>query len=1049
MIDKFRIVILENNPTDIELIEHELKGSGLNFISRTVQSEKEYLKALFEFAPDIILSDYDLPQFDGAEALKIAKEHRPEIPFILVTGAVGEDRAIEILIGGATDYVMKNRLSRLYPAVLRALTEAEEYKIRIQAEAERDLLLQQLESRVQARTAELEAEVERRRAAEERYRKIFDGAVEGIYQTTREGLILRANPALARMFGFSSPREMIDSVMDLGRQIYVDPDDRERMMTLVKHDNVEGFEAEVYRKDKSRFWMSINMHAVRDEAGNILCFEGTIIDITERKKAEAALRESEERFRSAFDKGAVPMTIAALDSRLIFVNAAFSKMLGYSEAELAEMSFFKITHPDDIAANQAGLAPVIRGEKDSFRMEKRYIRKDGRVIWADMSTSSVRDANGKPLYYVTYVQDTTERKLAEQALRESEEKYRQLVDSAPDAVIVHREGRFLYANALALKLYGAETLEQLRSKTVLDLIHPGYRDTVSERMKRVEAGQSVELKETAVVRFDGRVVPVESVASMMINYEGEPAIQVTIRDITERKRAEEAVRASTKKTETVLASITDMYVSYDNEWRFADLNPVAEKLMGKTREELVGKVLWEVFPQLRESEIHEHYLKAVRDKSTKSFEAYSPVTKHWHEFYLYPADDGLSVYLRDISDRKQMEEALRKSKDELEIKVQGRTHQLSEANKALLAEIDTSRRIAEELQKSEEAYRLLVELNPVGVYTLIDDPHTMQTKRLHCNEAHLRILGYASLQEWLAESTSVVFHSETNFKNFREHLLKDGKVINYKVRLRRRDGKAIWVLMNATARDYGGKILIESIMTDITSQKRIEERLRSAQNKLRAMASEIVLADERSRQHLATELHDTVLQTLGAAKMRSELLNQYIPEEGAAHYSELQNLLRKSIAQSRLIMSEMSPPVLYELGFVPALEWLTEQMKSQHDLAVNFETTEKGPQQLAHEVRVLLFQATRELLMNVAKHAKADSAVVKLSGNANHVKIEVIDKGAGFDTKQAFRTDISSGGFGLFSIRERLRHFGGELKIRSKPGEGTRVGMAAPRIIEK
>ena len=146
---------------------------------------------------------------------------------------------------------------------------------------------------------------------------------------------------------------------------------------------------------------------------------------------------------------------------------------------------------------------------------------------------------------------------------------------------------------------------------------------------------------------------------MLDQYEGCPAMLITIvRDITERKRAEEAVRASTKKTETVLASITDMYVSYDNKWRFVDLNPLAEKLMGKTRQELIGKVLWEVFPQLKKSEIHEHYLKAVRDKSTESFEAYSPVTKHWHEFYLYPAEDGLSVYLRDITDRKRTEELI-------------------------------------------------------------------------------------------------------------------------------------------------------------------------------------------------------------------------------------------------------------------------------------------------------------------------------------------------------------------------------------------------------
>ncbi|MCE5201843.1 MAG: PAS domain S-box protein, partial [Synergistaceae bacterium] len=460
--------------------------------------------------------------------------------------------------------------------------------------------------------------------SEESLNAIFNAAAQAIFLMNTSGIILAMNAFLSERIGHK-PSEM------LGRCIYdflpadVAASRRARVQEVIR----TGRMIRIEDQSEGR-WFDSTIYPIIDGEGRVTRLAVFANDITEHKKAKEALRESEERFRSAFDKGAIPMTLAALDSRLLFVNAAFSKMLGYSEAELAEMSFFKITHPDDIAANQAGLAPVIRGEKDSFRMEKRYIRKDSRIIWADMSTSSVRDANGKPLYYVTYVQDTTERKLAEQALRESERRYRMLVDSAPDAVIVHREGRFLYSNALALKLYGAETLEQLQSKTVLDLVHPKYRETVSERMKRVEAGESVELKETAVVRFDGQVVPIESVASMMINYEGEPAVQVTIRDITERKRAEEVVRASTKKTETVLASITDMYVSYDNEWRFVDLNPVAEKLIGRTRQELIGKVLWEVFPQLRESEIHEHYLKAVRDKCTSSFEAYSPATGHWH-----------------------------------------------------------------------------------------------------------------------------------------------------------------------------------------------------------------------------------------------------------------------------------------------------------------------------------------------------------------------------------------------------------------------------------
>ena len=158
-------------------------------------------------------------------------------------------------------------------------------------------------------------------------------------------------------------------------------------------------------------------------------------------------------------------------------------------------------------------------------------------------------------------------------------------------------------------------------------------------------------------------------------------------------------------------------------------------------------------------------------------------------------------------------------------------------------------------------------------------------------------------------------------------------------------------------------------------------------------------------------------------------------------------MLSQSVTQARLIMSEMSPPVLYELGFVPALEWLTEQIETQHGIAIDFKSS-NGAQPLVHEIQVLLFQATRELLMNVVKHAKAGSATVKVSGNKNKVRVEVIDNGVGFDKYITFRPDSNSG-FGLFSIRERLRHLGGKLNIQSEPGKGTRVILTAPRTTGK
>jgi len=518
-----------------------------------------------------------------------------------------------------------------------------------------------------------------------------------------------------------------------------------------------------------------------------------------------------------------------------------------------------------------------------------------------------------------------------------------------------------------------------------------------------------------------------------------------IRLLAERDSLMSSLQESEMRLRTIMDNSPDPIFMKDRSGHLIIANPATLAAIGKPADKVIGRTSTEFYD---DTEIG----RAMMENDCHIME--SGQTKVFEESINFP--DGPRIYLatktplfnpdgkvigligvsRDITERKHMEEALQKSKDELEIKVQERTRDLSEVNKALLG-------IAEELRKSEETYRLLVEHNPVGVFRTLDDPVTRESRRLHCNEAHLHILGYASLQDWLAESPISVFHSEADFKDYREKLYKDGKIINYKVRLKRKDGKAIWALMNATARDHGENKVIEHVMTDITAQKRIEEHLLSAQNKLRAMASEIVLADERSRQHLATELHDTVLQTLGAAKMRSELLLQYIPEDGIGYHTELQNMLLKSITQARMIMTEMSPPVLYELGFIPALEWLSEHMQRQHDIAVRFET-KKEYMRLAREIQVLLFQATRELLMNVVKHARAKNVLVKASSVGGKVRIEVIDDGKGFDKRQAFCSDIQSGGFGLFSIRERLRHFGGHLSIRSKPGKGTYAIMTAP-----
>ena len=160
MAEPHRILILEDNPVDVELVQFELREAGFTFTSNVVETEKDFVRELEDYSPDLILSDYDLPKYNGALALAEVRRKCPDIPFILVTGAVSEDRAIEILTQGAKDYVLKNRLQqRLVPAIQRAFVEAEEHRARKQAEAELREAYRNMEQKVKARTAELAAEM--------------------------------------------------------------------------------------------------------------------------------------------------------------------------------------------------------------------------------------------------------------------------------------------------------------------------------------------------------------------------------------------------------------------------------------------------------------------------------------------------------------------------------------------------------------------------------------------------------------------------------------------------------------------------------------------------------------------------------------------------------------------------------------------------------------------------------------------------------------------------------------------------------------------------
>jgi len=268
-----RVLVVEDSEDDVLLMVRTLKKGGFDPVHERVETAEDMLSALSGGPWDVILCDYKMPRFSGLRALEIFRETGIDIPFILVSGTIGEEVAVEAMKAGAHDYIMKDRLQRLVPAIERELKEAGMRQGRRQVE-------------------------QALRMAEAKYSTIVENALEGIYQSTPEGRFLTVNPAMARIYGYDSPEELIAGVSDIGAQLYTDPADRREVMCRMARDGfLSDFEVQHRRKDGSAVWVSLNARAVKDETGAIVYLEGVVANITDRKRLELERQKSVEMLR--------------------------------------------------------------------------------------------------------------------------------------------------------------------------------------------------------------------------------------------------------------------------------------------------------------------------------------------------------------------------------------------------------------------------------------------------------------------------------------------------------------------------------------------------------------------------------------------------------------------------------------------------------------------------------------------------------------------------------------------------------------------------------
>lgn len=324
--------------------------------------------------------------------------------------------------------------------------------------------------RKQAEVALLESEA--------KYRSIFENAVEGMFQSTPEGRLISANPAMVRIFGYASPEEMISSVTNIGRQLYTNTDDRRAFMQLLEHHGITGgFESQFYRKDGSVLWGSLNVRAVKDLRGTILYYEGTLMDITARKNAEEELKKSEAKYRNIFENAVEGIFQVTADGRYMSVNPALARIHGYSSPEEMVNSVTDIAH-------QLYVDPSRRDELMRQMKEKGFVkgfeimmrRKDGGLQWVSMASHAIRDVNGTVLYHEGTLEDITSRKLGDEELKQLRKTLDGTIRALSSMVETHDpgvSGHHGMVSSLAVELSRAMELPQdmIKSIGIAGLIH--------------------------------------------------------------------------------------------------------------------------------------------------------------------------------------------------------------------------------------------------------------------------------------------------------------------------------------------------------------------------------------------------------------------------------------------------------------------------------------------------------------------------------------------------------------------------------------------------
>ena len=884
--------------------------------------------------------------------------------------------------------------------------------------------------------------------------------------------------------------------------------------------------------------------SVTDINGRVVKIYGITQDITERKIIELELQRINKFTSDLVQNSGALIYVKDINGKYRLVNKKWEEITGLGR----ELVFGK--SDDDLFSKQ---------DAERFNENDKEVIKSGNTI----EVEEILDTVSGPRYFISFKFPTfnengeidgvcgnsteiTDRKIAEKALKQSEERFRSIVEGAPDAIFIRADDKFAYLNPSACILFGITNTDELIGTPVINPIHPDYRQITRERMLKIDSNgkQSNQQYELRFLGLDGREGWVETKAEPII-YNGQTSTLVFVRDISSRKKTEDALLASEEKYRSLFENMNEglayCKMVFESgipiDFTYLDVNPRFELLTGLKN--IQGKNVSEIIPGIQKDNpgLFDIYGRVSRGGGPESFEEFLPGLNKWFSVSVYsPHFDHFVAVFTVITERKQAEEALRISEE--------RYRTITENIKDVVWIMDTNTGkflyvspsvyklrgyTAEEILNqpvnaalTEESVELLnkITVDRINKYLTtgvseyyIDeieqpckDGSTVWTEvvtSFYLNEktGHIEVRGVSRdinerkmIQDALRESEErlrntldnmlegcQILDSNLNYiyindaaekqnRRPKSHLLGNNyqemwpgieetyvfKVIKNcaKNRILHQfenefiypDGTIGWFDLSIHPVKEG--VFILSI--DITERKKAELAILESREQLRALASGLEKVREEERIYLSRELHDHLGQNLTGLKMDVAFISKLIEANKpfnkkniAEKTRGMSELIDELIQNVRKISSELRPNVLDYLGLVPAIEWQVEEFRKRTEIECSY-SSNTAKIDLGMQINSSIFRIIQEAFTNIVRHSKATKVDISLDEQDDHISIKISDNGIGI--KENELSDIKS--LGILGMKERTLNFKGKLDIVNKDSGGTILTLIIPKEIK-